>query len=85
MSRRLVITGIAAAAMAGAAVPSFASTGSPVTVHRDSSGTTVGVTDNGVPVAGVTVYNSGAVCGGIGLQVPVCTPAVGDSISLPGH
>lgn len=79
------MTGIAAAAIAGAAVPSFASTGSPVTVTRDSSGTTIGVNDKGAPVAGVTVYNSGAVCGGVGEQVPVCTPAVGGSISLPGH
>ena len=84
MSRRLVISGIAAAAIAGAVVPSFASTGSPVTVHRDSSGTTVGVSDNGTPVAGVTVYNNGAVCGGIGEQVPVCTPAVGDAIGPIG-
>ena len=76
MSRRLVITGIAAAAIAGAVVPSFASTG-PVTVTRGSNGTTVAVTSNGEPVAGATVYNDGQVCGGIGLQVPVCTPAVG--------
>ena len=84
MSRRLVITGIAAAAIAGAVVPSFASTGSPVTVTRTSDGTTVAVTDNGEPVAGATVYNDGRVCGGIGLQVPVCTPAVGDAIGPIG-
>ena len=84
MSRRLVITGIAAVAIAGAAVPTFASTGSPVTVQRGSTGTTVGVNDNGVPVAGVTAYNNGAVCGGIGEQVPVCTPAVGDAIGPIG-
>jgi hypothetical protein len=84
VSRRLVITGIAVAAVAGAVVPSFASTGSPVTVTRTSSGTTVAVTDNGTPVAGATVYNDGRVCGGIGLQVPVCTPAVGDAIGPIG-
>ena len=84
MSRRLVISGIAAAAIAGAVVPSFASTGSPVTVQRGSNSTTVGVNDNGAPVAGVTVYNDGQVCGGIGEQVPVCTPAVGDAIGPIG-
>jgi hypothetical protein len=86
VSRRLVITGIAAAtvAVAGAVVPTFASTGSPVTVTRDSSGTTVGVHDGNTPVAGATVYNDGRVCGGIGLQVPVCTPAVGDVIGPIG-
>ena len=83
MSRRLVISGIAAAAIAGAVVPSFASTG-PVTVTRGSDGTTVGVHDGNAPVAGVTVYNDGAVCGGIGEQVPVCTPAVGDAIGPIG-
>jgi len=84
VSRRLVISGIAAAAIAGAVVPSFASTGSPVTVTRDSNGTTVGVHDGNTPVAGATVYNDGRVCGGIGLQVPVCTPAVGDVIGPIG-
>jgi hypothetical protein len=84
VSRRLVISGIAAAAIAGAVVPSFASTGSPVTVTRDSDGTTVAVHDGNTPVAGATVYNDGRVCGGIGLQVPVCTPAVGDVIGPIG-
>ena len=84
MSRRFVISGIAAAAIAGAVVPSFASTGGPVTVQRGSSGTTVGVNLNGEPVAGATVYNNGQVCGGIGEQVPVCTPAVGDAIGPIG-
>lgn len=84
MSRRLVISGIAVAAIAGAVVPSFASTGSPVTVTRDSDSTTVGVHDGNTPVAGATVYNDGQVCGGIGLQVPVCTPAVGDAIGPIG-
>lgn len=84
MSRRLVISGIAAAAIAGAVVPSFASTTSPVTVTRGSNSTTVGVRDGNAPVAGATVYNDGAVCGGIGEQVPVCTPPVGDAIGPIG-
>ena len=83
MSRRFVISGIAVAAIAGAVVPSFASTG-PVTVTRTSTGTTVAVHDGNTPVAGATVYNDGQVCGGIGLQVPVCTPAVGDAIGPIG-
>jgi hypothetical protein len=83
VSRRLLITGIAAAAIAGAVVPSFATTG-PVTVTRTSTGTTVAVHDGNAPVAGATVYNNGAVCGGIGEQVPVCTPAIGDAIGPIG-
>ena len=84
MSRRLIVCGVAAAAVLGAVIPSFASPRSPVTVTRTSSGTTVAVTDNGAPVAGATVYNNGQVCGGIGEQVPVCTPAVGDAIGPIG-
>ena len=83
VSRRLVITGIAAAAIAGAVVPSFATTG-PVTVTRDNGSTTVGVHEGNTPVAGATVYNDGKVCGGIGESVPVCTPAVGDAIGPIG-
>ena len=63
-------------------MPSFASTGSPVTVTRDNDSTTVGVHDGNEPVAGVTVYNDGHVCGGIGLGVPVCTPSVLDGVSV---
>ena len=83
VSRRFVISGIAAAAIAGAVVPSFASTG-PVTITRDNGSTTVGVHEGNTPVAGATVYNDGAVCGGIGEQVPVCTPPVGDAIGPIG-
>jgi hypothetical protein len=48
----------------------------PVTIRRDQYGTTIGVTSGGAPVAGVTIYNDGRVCGGIGEQVPVCTPGI---------
>lgn len=65
-------------------MPSFASTGSPVTVTRDSNSTTVGVQEGNSPAAGATVYNNGQVCGGVGEQVPVCTPAVGDAIGPIG-
>lgn len=84
MSRRFIITGIAAAAIAGAAVPSFAQS-LPVTVTHDThDGVTVGVSFNGSPGAGVRVAPDGSVCAGLGEDIPVCTPAVGDAIGPIG-
>jgi hypothetical protein len=73
--RRLVITGVAVAAIAGAVVPSFAAT-SPVTVRTDTSnGVGVGVYYNNQPGAGGHVGTDGQACVGISYQLPVCTPA----------
>jgi hypothetical protein len=90
VSRRLLISGVVVAAIAGAAVPSFASIGSPVTVDT-SNGVRVGVHNGNTPVAGASVTPDGQACAGLGLQVPVCTPAgitdpigsAGTSQSLP--
>jgi hypothetical protein len=63
VSRRLLITSVAAAAIAGAVVPSFAATtppspssrqalpGNPVVIRHDDTGTTVGVGQVGVQVS----------------------------------
>ena len=77
MSRRLVVLGVSAAAVVGVVVPSFAAT-LPVGVHvtRTSNGTSVGVSVQGVNVAGASASDNGQVCAGISQQVPVCTPAV---------
>jgi hypothetical protein len=84
VSRRLVIAGVAGIAIAGAAVPSFASIGSPVTVDT-SNGVRVGVWDtHGNVVAGGSVTPDGQACAGISKQIPVCTPAVGDAIGPIG-
>jgi len=79
MTRRLVITAVAATAVAGAVVPSFAQSAppSPVTVHvSQTNGVSVGVAVTGQNVAGATVSNSGQVCAGISEQVPVCAGVV---------
>lgn len=79
MSRRLVITGVAAAAVLGAVAPSFAQL--PVTVQRDThDGVFVGVDVNGEPGAGVRVSPNGSVCAGLGEDIPVCTPPVGVAV-----
>ena len=73
VNRRLVIAGVAAAALAGAVVPSFAMT-SPVTVHTDTSnGVQVSVDVNGQPGVGAHVKRDGGVCVGISYQIPFCT------------
>jgi hypothetical protein len=77
VSRRLVIAGVASAAVVGAVVPSFAQTGpaSPVTVHTDThNGIAVGVDVAGNPGVAASVTPDGKVCVGVSLQVPVCTP-----------
>lgn len=74
MSRRLIIAGVAAAALGGAAVPAaLASTGGPVTVDT-SNGVSVGVHNGNTPIAGASVTPDGQACVGISLQLPVCTP-----------
>jgi hypothetical protein len=94
VSRRLVIAGVAAAAVAGAVVPAFASTGtqpaatgSPVTVYTDThDGVAAGFYVNGQPGAGASVTPEGKACVGISLQLPVCADAgpVGAIIDPPG-
>jgi len=74
VSRRLIIAGVAAAALGGAAVPAaLASTGGPVTVDT-SNGVSVGVHNGNTPIAGASVTPDGQACVGISLQLPVCTP-----------
>jgi hypothetical protein len=69
--RRLIVLGVATAAVAGAVAPSFAQS-SPVTVHvSTTNGVAVGVDVNGQPGAGASVSN-GEACVGISLQVPAC-------------
>ena len=79
MNRRLVITGVAAAALAGAVVPALAQTGtaaSPVTVYTDThDGAAAGASYNGQPVVGASVTPEGTACVGISLQLPVCADA----------
>lgn len=86
MSRRLIIAGVAAAALGGAAVPAaLASTGGPVTVDT-SNGVAVGVHSGNTPIAGASVTPDGQACVGISLQLPVCTPGGiigGVSATLP--
>lgn len=75
--RRLIVLGIASAAVVGAVAPGFAQS-SPVTVHvSTTNGVAVGVGVQGQNVVGASVSN-GAACAGISLQVPVCVgvPAV---------
>ena len=69
MNRRLVITAVAAAALAGAVAPSFASTAQPVpvVVQHDDNGTTVGVGD-----VGVNISPSGRVCPEVSTQSWQC-------------
>jgi len=81
VSRRLVISAVAAAAVAGAVVPSFATTASPVTVDT-SNGVRVGVHDGNAPVAGASVTPDGQACAGLGEQVPVCGPPVLDGVQV---
>ena len=89
VNRRLVITGVAAAAVLGVVVPSFATTGPdnpPVTVYTDThDGVSAGFFVNGQPGAGAHVSPDGEVCVGISLQLPVCAGGgVGTVIDPPG-
>jgi len=83
VNRRLVISGVAAAALAGAVVPSFASTGGPasvVTVQTDTSnGVAVGTTILGQPGAAASVENNGRVCAGFSYEVPQCVAIISPS------
>lgn len=83
MSRRLVIAGVAAAAVMGAVAPSFAAL--PITVTHDThDGVTVGVDVNGNPGAGASVTPEGTACVGISKQVPQCVDTgIGEIIQPP--
>ena len=81
MSRRFIIAGVAAAALGGAVVPTFAATGGPVTVDTHN-GVGVGVQVGSQPGAGAHVSPDGQACVGISLQLPVCTP--GGIVSIGG-
>ena len=81
MNRRLAITGIAAAAIAGAVVPSFAATGGaqlPVGVHVDTSnGVAVYTNIGNQPGLFASVdKNNGQICGGFSYEVPQCIDIV---------
>jgi len=80
VNRRLVIAGVATAAVAGAVVPAFAQTGTtatlPVTVYTDThDGVAAGFYVNGQPGAGAHVSPDGQACVGISYQLPVCADA----------
>ena len=75
MSRRLVIAGVAAAAVGATVAPSFAASAPsiPVTVTTDThDGASVGVDVFGQPGVGASVSPDGTACVGVSLQLPVC-------------
>lgn len=81
MNRRLAITGIAAAAIAGAVVPSFASAGPaslPVGVHTDTSNGVAFYTNIGnQPLLwGSVDKNTGRICGGFSYETPQCVAII---------
>jgi hypothetical protein len=81
VSRRLAISGLAAAAVAGAVVPSFATTGPgqlPVGVHTDTShGVAVYTNIGNQPGLSASVdKNTGEICGGFSYEVPQCVSIV---------
>ena len=80
MSRRLVISGLAAAAIAGAVLPSFATTGpsTPVGVRVDTSnGVAVYTNIGNQPLLSASVdKNNGQICGGFSYEVPQCVAIV---------
>jgi len=94
VNRRLLVTGVATAALAGAVVPSFATTGGagqlPVGVQVDTSnGVAVGTTIVGQPGVGASVENNGRICAGFSYEVPQCVAIVSPNNSrqklpLPG-
>jgi hypothetical protein len=93
VSRRLIITGVAAAAIAGAVVPSFASTGTsqaPVGVKVDTSnGVAFGTSFGNQPLLGGSVdKNTGRVCAGFSYEVPQCvaiiSPNSRQKLPIPG-
>ena len=81
MNRRLLISGVAAAAIAGAVIPSFASTGTsqlPVGVHTDTSnGVAVYTNIGNQPGLSASVNTTtGEICGGFSYEVPQCVAIV---------
>jgi hypothetical protein len=82
VSRRFIVSGIAAAAIAGTAIPSLAQS-LPITVtHDTSNGVSVGVQDGNAPVGGASVTPDGQACAGLGEDIPVCTPPVLDAVHV---
>jgi hypothetical protein len=83
VNRRLLISGVAAAAVAGAVVPSFAATGTtqlPVGVHTDTSnGVSVYTNIGNQPGLWASVDDNGRICGGFSYQVPQCVTLVSPS------
>jgi hypothetical protein len=77
MNRRIVVTGLAAAAVLGTVVPSLAASpaqSSPVGVQvTTTNGVFVGVDVLGRPAAGAGTTAEG-VCVGVSEQVPQCVP-----------
>lgn len=73
MSKRLVFAIAATATIAGLTGSAAATTGSPVTVTRDSNGTTVDSHYGNQPLLGVRVGNDGNVCWGFSYQIGHCT------------
>ena len=71
MNRRLIIVGVAGAAVLGTVVPSLAAPTQslPVTVYHDSNKTAVGVRD-----IGVVIYNNGQICPVVSTQDWQCLP-----------
>ena len=82
MNRRLVLAGVAGAAVLGTVVPALAQPTLPkVTVTQQDGGVFVGVSQGGEPVAGVGSTSQG-ICAGLGEDIPVCVP-VTTSIQPP--
>ena len=82
MNRRLILAGVAGAAVLGSVVPALAQP-AQVTVTQQNGGVFVGVaTGNGSPVAGAG-FTSNGICAGVGEDIPVCVPLSAVSVSPP--
>ena len=73
MSKRVILAAVAVATIGGFAGSAAATTDYPVTVTRDSNGTTVGTHLGNQPLWGVYVGNNGNVCYGFSYEVGHCT------------
>jgi len=85
VNRRLILAGVAGAAVLGTVVPALAKPSVPVnvTVTQQNGGAYVGVsTANGAPVAGAGTTSQG-LCAGLGEDIPVCVPLSAVSVSPP--
>lgn len=75
MKRRLILAGVAGAAVIGSVAPSFASPVG-VTVTKQDGGVYVATTFDGRPLVGAGNTDQG-ICVGVSLQVPQCVrPAI---------